>query len=221
MGTNFGGAKEAVKANIRIGEVAEYLKNSGIIWIFNQPHSFHMGGVWERMISRKILDSMLLGPQGKHLTHEVLTRLMAEVGGIVNSRPIAPITSDHDALVLSPNMLLQQRTNGDPQGCANVDLKDIYREHWKQMQILSDFFWKHWQNETRRKWPIEHSNVKPRDVVLLREKNVQRGQWPMGIIETVIHSDDGLVRTVEVRVVQDKKCVTYKRPISEIVLLLD
>ena len=43
----------------------------------------------------------------------------------------------------------------------------------------------------------------------------------MGIIETVIRSDDGLVRTVEVRVVKDKKCVTYKRPISEIVLLLD
>ena len=89
------------------------------------------------------------------------------------------------------------------------------------------FFWKHWQNEylrtlqTRRKWPIEHSNVKPGDVVLLREKNVQRGQWPMGIIETVIRSDDGLVRTVEVRVVKDKKCVTYKRPISEFVLLLD
>ena len=68
-----------------------------------------MGGVWERMIgiSRKILDSMLLGPQGKYLTHEVLTALMAEVSGIVNSRPIAPITSDPDALVLSPNMLLQ------------------------------------------------------------------------------------------------------------------
>ena len=82
--------------------------------------------------------------------------------------------------MLSPNMLLQQRTNGDPQSCANVDLKEIYREHWKQVQVLSDIFWKHWQNEylrtlqTRTKWPIEHSNVKPGDVVLLREKNVQR-----------------------------------------------
>ena len=187
MGTNFVGATEALKANIRNGEVADYLKNSGIIWTFNPPLSSHMGGLWERMIglSRKILDSMLLGPQGKHLTHEVLTTLMAEVSGIVNSRPIAPITSDPDALVLSPNMLLQQRTNGDPQSCANVDLKEIYREHWKQVQVLSDIFWKHWQNEylrtlqTRRKWPIEHSNVKPGDVVLLREKNVQRGQWPM------------------------------------------
>nr|XP_022300886.1 uncharacterized protein LOC111109090 [Crassostrea virginica] len=101
MGTNFVGATEALKANIRNGEVADYLKNSGIIWTFNPPHSSHMDGVWEQMIgiSRKILDSMLLGPQGKHLTHEVLTTLMAEVSGIVNSRPIAPITSDPDALV--------------------------------------------------------------------------------------------------------------------------
>lgn len=80
-------------------------------------------------------------------------------------------------------------------------LKDIYREHWKQVQVLSDIFWKHWQNEylrtlqTRRKWRIEHSNVKPGDVILLGENNVKRGDWPMGIIETVIHSDDGLVRS--------------------------
>ena len=105
MGTNFVGATEALKANIRNGEVADYLKNSGIIWTFNPPHSSHMGGVWERMIgiSRKNLDSMLFGRQGKHLTHKVLTTLMAEVSGIVNSRPIAPITSGPDALVLSLN----------------------------------------------------------------------------------------------------------------------
>ena len=75
-------------------------------------------------------------------------------------------------------------------------MKDINREHWKQVQVLSDIFLKLWQNEflrtlqARRKWPIEHSYVKPGDVILLGEKNVKRGDWPMGIIETVIHSDD-------------------------------
>ena len=37
-------------------------------------------------------------------------------------------------------MLLQQRTNVVPQSRANVGLKDIYREHWKQVQVLSEFF---------------------------------------------------------------------------------
>ena len=54
--------------------------------------------------------------------------------------------------------------------------------------------------------------MKPGDVVLLREKNEQRGQWPMGIIETVIHSDDGLVRTVEVRVVKTKSVLPTNVP---------
>ena len=41
---------------------------------------------------------MLLGPQGKHLTHEVTTTLMTEVSGVVNSRPIPNISGDPDAL---------------------------------------------------------------------------------------------------------------------------
>ena len=65
---------------------------------------------------------------------------MTEVSGVVNSRPIHNISGDPDALLLSPNMLLQQRTNVVPQSRANVDLKDIYREHWKQVQVLSEFF---------------------------------------------------------------------------------
>jgi hypothetical protein len=124
-------------------------------------------------------------------------------------------------------MLIQQRTSGDPQNCVNVDIKDIYREHWKQVQVLSDIFWKHWREEylktlqTRRKWPNERTNIKSGDVVLLREKNIERGQWPMGVIETVFKSDDGLVRTVNVRVAKDGKISTFKRPVTEIVLLLD
>lgn len=41
--------------------VKKYLFGSGINWIFNLPHSTHMGGVWERMIcvARKMLDVML------------------------------------------------------------------------------------------------------------------------------------------------------------------
>lgn len=95
-GSNFIGAAEEMKMNtvkVEEGPVQEFLRNSGITWIFNVPHASHMGGIWERMIgmTRKILDSMLLESRSKPLTHETLATFLCEVCAIINSRPIFPI----------------------------------------------------------------------------------------------------------------------------------
>jgi hypothetical protein len=112
QGTNFIGATSDLGIDVVNGEVKDFLNDKKVKWIFNAPHSSHMGGVWERMVglARKVLDGILMGPGGKNLTHEVLCTLMAEVTAILNSRPIAPVSSDPDMpLVLSPAMLLNQK----------------------------------------------------------------------------------------------------------------
>ena len=60
-GTNFIGAIDdldiqAIK--VEDGPLNHFLNSNKIQWIFNAPHSSHMGGVWERVIgmTRKILD---------------------------------------------------------------------------------------------------------------------------------------------------------------------
>jgi hypothetical protein len=59
---------------------------------------------------RKILDSMLLEPVNRNLTHDILSTLMAKVSAIVNSRPLASVSTDPDSpFVLSPNVLLTQK----------------------------------------------------------------------------------------------------------------
>ena len=52
-----------------------------------------MGGAWERMIrsTRRIFGALL---KGQTLTDELLTILMAEVEGIINSRLLVPVTMD-------------------------------------------------------------------------------------------------------------------------------
>ena len=85
-GTNFVGATADLRidtVNIEDEGVQKVLFNSGSVWIFNPPHSSHMGGAWERMIgvTRRILDSVL--KDVRNLTHEVLVTLMAEVTAIV------------------------------------------------------------------------------------------------------------------------------------------
>ena len=98
-GTHFVGTRN--KSNATLKEVDKkvvdtYLSKERCEWVFNPPHGSYMGSVRERMIGilRKVLNSMLadLGP--RHLTHEVLSTLMAEVMAIVNSRTLVPVSTD-------------------------------------------------------------------------------------------------------------------------------
>lgn len=118
-GTNFVGALDALRIDsvcVEQGPVQDFLHKSGTIWKFNPPHASHMGGSWERMIgiARKILDTMLFQHKGQ-LTHEVLHTFMYEVSAIINSRPVTPISTDpDDPIIISPAMVLTQKTGFDP-----------------------------------------------------------------------------------------------------------
>ncbi|XP_062619290.1 uncharacterized protein LOC134280860 [Saccostrea cucullata] len=232
-GTNFVGAADEMRTdviNVEEGPFRRQLSTTGTKWIFNAPHSSHMGGVWERMIgiARRILDAMFL-KQGNIITHEVLVTVMAEVCSIINSRPITAISYDSDApMILSPSLLLTQRTPGSPAMCEGLDIKDIYRAQWRHVQVLGNTFWKQWREQflqnlqTRRKWAEERPNIKIGDVVLLKDSSLARFQWPVGIVESVFPSDtDDLIRKVQIRIVRDRKPVVLTRPITEMVLLMN
>jgi len=216
-GTNFVGAEKFLK---------------DIEWIFNPPHSSHMGGVWERMIksARKILDSMFSDPAMKTVTHEVLATLMAEVSAILNSRPITVVSTDpENPVVLSPALLLTHKdaTNDGNQMTNDIDIRDIYRVQWKRVQFLSEMFWTKWKKEylntlqTRQKWTETVPDIKQGDIVLLKEKETERRRWPLGRISETIPSADGKIRKVIVTTCKDGKQFYYERPITELVLLVE
>ena len=230
-GTNFVGSTDNVRTdavNIEDPAVRQFLLGEGTKWIFNPPHSSHFGGVWERMIgvARRILDALLLEHSTKELTHEVLVTFMAEVSMIINSRPIVPISSDpENALILSPNVLLTQKENEDVLPLQNIDTREMYKSNWKHVQVLAEKFWKRWKDEflqnlqTRRKWKTVKENIKEGDVVMLREKDMKRCDWPTGVVEEAIQSEDGRVRKAKVRLIRRGHPVEYLRPVSEMVFL--
>jgi hypothetical protein len=146
-GTNFIEAVHELKLNtinVEDGPIRDYLGKRGTTWIFNPPHSSHMGGVWERMIgvTRRILDAMLLEYGSRTLTHEVLTTFLAEASSIINSRPLIPISTDPgNPFVLTPSTLLTQKS--DTQSISSdVDQDDLLRKQWKRVQHLASVFWK-------------------------------------------------------------------------------
>ena len=61
--------------------------------------------------------------------------------------------------------------------------------------------------------------------MLLKDKQVNRLSWPMGIIVKVFPSSDKLVRKAEVQIARtiDNNCVkkyNFVRPVTELVVLL-
>ncbi|XP_036007852.1 uncharacterized protein LOC118567265 [Fundulus heteroclitus] len=231
-GTNFIGASKELRLDPpkpNEATVDDYLRKQRCSWVFNAPHSSHMGGTWERMIgvSRRILDSMLLQAGNPTLTHEVLTTLMAEVTAIINARPLVPVSSDPEApLILTPSALLTQKFNPIETPPGDFTKADMYKNQWKRVQALADTFWARWQKEylnmlqSRQKWHRNKPNLKEGDVILLKDKQLKINEWLMGIITKTLPSKDGVVRKMEVKVTRGKTTKTFNRPISDCILLL-
>ena len=179
-GSNFVGARNALAASLQEMDPAAiqaYLAALGCEWIFKPPHASHAGGAWERMIgvTRRIQVSMFADLRPDHLTHEVLTMLMAEVAAIMNARPLTPVPTDPGMPeILTPTTLLTQKPQSlkDPPGC--FDTVDLFSKQWRQVQHLANIFWCRWRKDylptlqPRRKWQHDTRNLKKGDLVLQR-----------------------------------------------------
>ncbi|XP_039870639.1 uncharacterized protein LOC120723317 [Simochromis diagramma] len=211
-GTNFVGACNELQIDHKDTELNSYLQEKGCTWLFNPPHSSHMGGSWERLIgvARRILDGILLKAVHVQLTHEVLSTFMAEVMAIMNARPLVPVSTDPDKPnLLTPAMLLTQKVNALSAPTGSFGPPDLYSKQWKQVQCLADSFWKQWKSEylstlqPRRKWTDDKTNIKVGDVVLLKDALAHRNDWSMGKVVRTFESKDNKVRKAEVKTVKD------------------
>ena len=199
-GTNFHAGERELRESLRDWNqqsIQKFLRQKNIRWKFNLPGASHMGGAWERTIGsvRKILRAL----RGQQLvSDEILRTLIGKVEGILNSRPLTPVSSDpKDLEPITPNHLLLLRANPNlPPGVFTKE--DNYsKRQWRQVQYMSDIFWKRWLKEylptlqERAKW------IKPRrclaigDLVLTADENVHRGKWPLGRVIEVFYGKDG------------------------------
>lgn len=227
-GTNFVGAerelREALK-EMNHDELTEKLRQQQIDWKFNPPAASHMGGVWERQIRtvRRILATLLHEHTGR-LDDESLHTLLCEVESIINSRPLTVISSDvKDPLPLSPSQILTMKTSVVLPPPGQFQHNDVYmRRRWRRVQYLCNLFWSRWKKEylptlqQRPKWNQPKRNMEVHDVVLIKDENVSRNDWSMGIIAKVEPDSKGFVRSAVVKTQTSE----LRRPVHKLVLLL-
>lgn len=88
-------------------QLAEYQ----IKFSFNPPHAPHFGGSWEREI-RSIKSALNVTLNSQTVTEEVLTTVLVEIEGILNSKPLGYVSTDvddPDPDPVTPNLLLMGR----------------------------------------------------------------------------------------------------------------
>lgn len=94
------------------------------------------------------------------------------------------------------------------------------RKRWMKVQSIASEFWSRWKPQylaslqSRQCWTKE-KKYHVGDLVLLKDESVCRGQWPLGRIEELITSGDGLVRRVKVKAGHS----VFERPVHKLVLL--
>ena len=82
--------------------------------------------------------------------------------------------------------------------------EDLYcKNRWRQVQYLTDIFWKRWLAEylpilqERQKWIRARRNFDVGDLLLIADERVHLGHWHLERIVEV-HSGDGFTRPAKV-----------------------
>ena len=226
------------------GQLVRFGAEKSLDWKFIMANSQHQNGATEIMVKLvKGVKKSILSVLGdtKLCLNEMFT-LLAEVGNLINERPIGikpNEKSNND--YLSPNSLLlgrcSSRISGGPFEADQVFTEDP--EHVKSrfllVQAITNQFWKVWLKLyfpsllVRQKWHTDKRNVEVGDVCLMKDSNVYRGEWRLCEVTKAMKDGSNKVRNVQI-VVKPKqsgsgpyittKPIFINRHVSNIIVLV-
>lgn len=224
-GTNFVGGRNEIKELYALlndskhqQKLSHYCNQREIKWHFIPARAPNFGGLWEAAVKsfkhhlRRTIGNTLL-------TFEELSTFVTEIEAILNSRPLTPISSDpNDLLVLTPAHFLigDSLTSLPTQDFSNTPINRL--SAWEHMQQMRQHFWSRWSREylneltTRHKWKKQLPNLQAGTVVLLKEDNLPPLQWSLGRITATYPGDDGIVRVVKIKTAKGE----YERSVQKV-----
>ena len=145
---------------------------------------------------------------------------MHEIESCINSHPLTFTGDGLDSSVpLTPAHFLNGKVVGFQPEVSLEDLSvsssDLNDRYIIQKERINQF-WEIWSKDYLRNLPqtsnrfFHKGNLEPGSVVLIKEDNVPRLEWPLGVVQTVFPGKDGNVRSVSLKT---RKGI-LKRPIQ-------
>ena len=189
-----------------------------IHWKFICPLSPTWGGWWERLV-RSVKSCLRKSVGRKSLTRIELETTLHEVEACINSRPLTQL--DELGTTLSPSHFLIGR--GTPLTSPELEsfLQVVNLSAKKEYEnSITDKFWELWKRDYIRNLPPLKSKkinnrLKMNSVVLIRDQNLQKMAWPLGVVTKLHRGLDGLVRAVDIKTAKG----IFTRSIQHLTLL--
>lgn len=209
--TTFHGANnELIELNRFLHEHSNELTSScsdeGILFKFLPAYTPHMGGLHEAAVkSCKFHLKRILGQA--LLTYEEFSTVLVQVEGILNSRPLCPISSnDSDFSALTPAHFLIGRSITS---LPDYDYKDvpIHRlTHFQQLQQIQQNFWRRWAKDyvgtlqQRTKWRSSKGPLLVAGtLVLVKDDRLPPNHWKLGRIVKTHDGEDNETRVASIQ----------------------
>jgi hypothetical protein len=225
-GTNFVGANNAIKEFyhhiIKFNTdpiIHHFILDNRIQWHFNPPGAPHFGGLWEagvksvKSILRKVINNV-------RLTYEEMNTILVQIEGLLNSRPLAPLTDEPSNLdALTPAHFLTGQPITTLPETTDYDL--CLQERWRMAQKLQRDFWNRWYHEylsmlqQRPKWQQIEVNVKIGDLVTIKDQKLPPGKWLLGKVIDIHEGSDKLTRVATIQTSKN----TIQRVINKLCVL--
>ncbi|XP_011405521.1 PREDICTED: uncharacterized protein LOC100634905 [Amphimedon queenslandica] len=151
------------------------------------------------------------------LTYDELITIIAEVEIILNSRPLSYIESDDNEQPLTPShLIIGRQVINLPSVESDNSFEEEFRitieelhDRMKYFHFLLNHFWKRWRSsysiklrDTHRHSPLklnQSGRINKGDVVLIHNEELPRGQWRLGVVESLFKGIDRFIRGVSVR----------------------
>ena len=208
-------------------EIKADLEYERIEWKFNLERAPWWGGFFERMVA-SVKDCLRKALGHARLSFDEMSTLLTEVESTLNSRPLTYEYNEVEEEVLTPSHLIYgRRIKTLPDEIVEPDddmSQDVCSSRFKYLSTRLIHFWNRWRKEYlanlrefhRCKSGKQERTVEVGDVVLVYEEERKRGEWKMGVVESLVTGKDGVVRGANVRVITKGKPIHLSRPVQKL-----
>ena len=158
------------------------------------------------------------------LNYAELGTLLAKVANVINDRPIGVKGLTEDELVpITVNQLLLGRTSSSPPP-DHVMPGENYHASSEYLQNLTQMWWKLWMEQGfptllpyyKYKDSKRHQNLQVNHVCLIKYETKVASTYRLCRVSKLLHSEEGIVRTVEVQL-GNRKLTKRNPPVKNLI----
>ena len=210
-------------------KIVQFAANRNTKFVFGTPYFPEGQGACERLI-KEVKSNLKIISKHRRLSFAELDCLLSEASYLTNTRPLQLNPTAGEDGYICPNDILFGRSDMCPP-MVDVQETSLTRKATFKQKVISEF-WEKWNNSyyqslvKYQKWTLMSRNASPGDVVLILDKELSKGKFCLGVIDTVKVDVDNIVRKVTVKYKlhpQDKTSSVYKyaeRNVRKLALLV-